>query len=86
VGVGFTRVYADLVQGCLWEYHVLLSLPCGLRLPQWSGHWHLAAREPSWFLYLTWSGNAMHRVGVWRSGSWWFSCKVYFQCLSKILL
>jgi hypothetical protein len=46
--------YADLAQGCLWEYHVLLSSPGGLRLPKWSGHWHLAvAREPSWFLHLT---------------------------------
>jgi hypothetical protein len=28
-------------------------LPCGLRLPKQFGHWHLAAREPSWFLRLT---------------------------------
>jgi hypothetical protein len=25
--------YADLAQGCLWEYSVLLSSPCDLRLP-----------------------------------------------------
>jgi hypothetical protein len=24
--------YADLAQDCLWEYHELLSSPCGLRL------------------------------------------------------
>jgi hypothetical protein len=25
--------YADLSQDCLWEYHLLLSSPCGLHLP-----------------------------------------------------
>jgi hypothetical protein len=25
--------YADLAQGCLWEYRILLSSRCGLRLP-----------------------------------------------------
>jgi hypothetical protein len=44
--------YADLAQGCLWEYHVLLSSPCGLRPPKLSRRWHLAAQEPSWFLHL----------------------------------
>jgi hypothetical protein len=33
--------YADLVQGCLWEYCAPLSSPCGLRLPKPSGHWRL---------------------------------------------
>jgi hypothetical protein len=27
--------YADLAQGCLWEYHVPLSSPCGLLLSSW---------------------------------------------------
>jgi hypothetical protein len=46
--------YADLAQGCLWEYRVPLSSPCGLCLPKPSGCWHLAtAQEPSWFLCLT---------------------------------
>jgi hypothetical protein len=44
---------ADLAQGCLWEYRVPLSSPCGPCLPKWSGRWHLAAWEPSWFLHLT---------------------------------
>jgi hypothetical protein len=49
-----TGGYADLAQGCLWEYCVLLSSHCGLRLPKQSGHWHLAVVwEPSWFLHLT---------------------------------
>jgi hypothetical protein len=68
--------YADLTQGCLWEYCMPLSSPCGLCLPQWSGHWRLAAWEPSWFLRLMQSGNTMHGVGVWRSQSFpssrWF--------------
>jgi hypothetical protein len=38
--------------------------------------WRLVVREPSWFLRLPWSGNAMRRLGVWRSRSfatsWWF--------------
>jgi hypothetical protein len=60
--------YADLAQGCLWEYHILLSSLCGLCHPKLSGQWHLvAAWEPSWFLCLTWSGDAMHRLEVWRS-------------------
>jgi hypothetical protein len=29
--------YADLAQGCLWEYHVPLSSPCGPHLPKPSG-------------------------------------------------
>jgi hypothetical protein len=43
--------------------------------------WHLVAREPSWFLHLTWSGDAMHGLGVWRcrsfASSCGFSCKVF---------
>jgi hypothetical protein len=92
--------YADLAQGCLWEYCVPLSSPCGPCLPKLSGCWHLAAAwEPSWFLHLTWSGNAMLGLEVWRSQSFAFSggvnvlpflsvfsYKVYHQHLSKILL
>jgi hypothetical protein len=40
--------YADLAQGRLWEYRVLLSSPCGPHLPKPSGCCHLAAvQEPS---------------------------------------
>jgi hypothetical protein len=45
--------YADLAQGCLWEFHVPLSSPCGLCLPQQSGRWYLVVQDPSWFLCLT---------------------------------
>jgi hypothetical protein len=82
--------YADLVQGCLWEFCVLLSSLGGLCLPKQSGNWHLAAREPSCFLHLMWSGDDMCRLRVWRSQSFsllgGFSCKVYHQLLSTILL
>jgi hypothetical protein len=44
--------YAVLAQGCLWEYCVLLSLPC-LHLPMLSGARRLEARRPSLFLLLT---------------------------------
>jgi hypothetical protein len=70
--------YADLAQGCLWEYPVvLLSSACGPHLPKSSGCCHLAAVwEPSWFLHSTWSGDALCRLKVWRSqsfaSSWWF--------------
>jgi hypothetical protein len=56
--------YSDLAQGCLWKYHISLSSPC-LRLPKSSGHGRLAARGPSWFLRLMWSGDALCRLEVW---------------------
>jgi hypothetical protein len=34
-------------------YHMLLSSPCGLRLPEPSGHRHVVVvQEPSWFFHL----------------------------------
>jgi hypothetical protein len=45
--------YADLAQGCLWEYRVPFSSPCGPHLPKPSGHCCLVvAQEPSCFLSL----------------------------------
>jgi hypothetical protein len=76
--------YADLGQGCLWEYHMLLSSPCGPLLPKPSGHCHLvAARELSWFLRLTWNGNVTHRLGVWRSQSF-VSMVFSVRCISSV--
>jgi hypothetical protein len=61
---------ADLAQGGLCKYCVPLSSPCGLLLPKLPGCWRLAAAPgPSWFLCLTWSGDAMRGVEVWRSQS-----------------
>jgi hypothetical protein len=46
--------YADVTQGCVWEYHIQLSSPYGLHLPKLSGCRHLAVvQEPSWLLRLT---------------------------------
>jgi hypothetical protein len=52
-GSVFLGGYADLAQGCLWEYRMPLSSPGGLLLPKQSGSWHLVAQEPSGFLCLT---------------------------------
>jgi hypothetical protein len=78
--------YADLAQGCLWEYLVLLSSPGGLSLPKQSGSWPLSAQEPSWFLRLTWSWGCYMRAGSVVPLLGGFSCKAYIQCHSKILL
>jgi hypothetical protein len=68
--------YADLAQCCLWEYHMPLSSSGGLHLHKQSWSWHMVAREPSWFLHLTWSGDVMRRLEVGQSrsfaSSWWF--------------
>jgi hypothetical protein len=36
----------------------------------------MAAQEASWFLYLKWQGDDMHRLRMWRcqsfTSSWWF--------------
>jgi hypothetical protein len=42
--------YTDLAQGFLWKYCIALSSPCP-RLSNPSGHGHLAAWGPSWFLH-----------------------------------
>jgi hypothetical protein len=77
VGLVCPESYAALAQGCLCEYHVPLSSPCGPHLPKLFGHCRLAAAwEPSWFLHLMWSGDAMCRLEVWRGQSFassrWF--------------
>jgi hypothetical protein len=38
--------------------------------------WHLVVQEPSWFLHLLWSGDAMRGLGVWRS--WDFDSSRWF--------
>jgi hypothetical protein len=74
--------YADLAQGCLREYHVPLSSPCGLHLFKQSGSWYLAVWEPSWFLCLMWSGDAMRGLGMWRSQSFASSQWFFLYCVS----
>jgi hypothetical protein len=76
--------YADLAQGCLWEYLVPLSSSCGLLLPKQSGHWRLVVVwEPCWFLHLTWSGNVT-RGGVEESKFCLFLVIFPIRCISSI--
>jgi hypothetical protein len=42
----------------------------GLRLPKPSGHWRLVAQGPSLFLHLTWSGDSLYQLEVWRGQSY----------------
>jgi hypothetical protein len=71
------------VQGSMliWPRVVCGSIACRLAhlevcFSRAGRSWHLAAWEPSWFLCLTGSGDAIRGVGVWRShsctSSWWF--------------
>jgi hypothetical protein len=82
--------YADLAQGCLWEYCMPLSSPWGLHLLKSSGCWRLEHGSLSGFS--VWRGVGMLCAG-WGCGVVKvlpllssFSCKVYLQHLSKILL
>jgi hypothetical protein len=63
--------YADLSQGVPHATYLLTSWS-----PKQVRSWCLAAQEPSWFLRLTWSGDAMRRLRVRRcwsfASSWWF--------------
>jgi hypothetical protein len=77
--------YADLAQGCLWKCCILFSSP-GLCLPKLSGRQHLVAQGPSWFLRLTWSGDALCRPEVWRSQSFASSRWSYLQGVSPASL
>jgi hypothetical protein len=78
--------YANLAQGCLWEYHVPFSSPCGLCLPKPSGcGWLLAVQGPSWFLCSMWSGDALRRLEVWRGSKFFlFSVALTARCVSCI--
>jgi hypothetical protein len=63
--------YADLSQGVLHATYLLTWWS-----PKQVRSWHLVAWEPSWFLHLTWWGDAMCGLGVWScqsfASSWWF--------------
>jgi hypothetical protein len=78
LGVGWSVQGAVLI----WPRVVCGSNACCLAhlvvcISQAGRKWCLVAREPSWFLCLIWSGDAMHGLGVWSSwsfaSSWWFS-------------
>jgi hypothetical protein len=63
--------YADLFQGVPHATFLLTWWS-----PKQGRSLCLAVREPSWFLHLTWRGDAMHGLRVWRcwsfASSWWF--------------
>jgi hypothetical protein len=67
------------------------GVPCATYLLTWwfpeqVRNWHLAAREPSWFLLLTWSGDAMHGWGVELSEFCLFLVVFPARCISSISL
>jgi hypothetical protein len=49
---------------------------CWSASPKQVGSWHLVVQEPSWFLRISWCGEAMYGLEVqgYRSfaSSWWF--------------
>jgi hypothetical protein len=65
--------YADLSQGVP---HAAYLLTWWSASPKQVRSWCLVAQEPSWFLCLTWCGDAMCGLRVWRcqsfASSWWF--------------
>jgi hypothetical protein len=77
--------YAGLAQGCLWEYHVPLSSPCGLHLPKWSGSWHLVVQELSWFLHLTMEWECYVQAGGVEESKFCLFLVVFpLRCISSI--
>jgi hypothetical protein len=54
----------------------------GLRLPMLSGRRQLAAQGPSLFFRLTWSGDSLRWLEVWRGQSYAFS---QWLCLQSVL-
>jgi hypothetical protein len=81
------------VQGAMliWPRVVCGSTTCHLALlvvcfSQAGRNWHLVVQEPSWFLHLTWSGDAMHRLVVWRCQSFASSWCFFLQDVSPVSL
>jgi hypothetical protein len=65
--------YADLSKGVLCAAYLLLWWSSSFKQVR---SWCLAAQELSWFLHLTWCGDALCVLGVWKcrsfASSWWF--------------
>jgi hypothetical protein len=65
--------YADLSQGVLGAAYLLTWWSAS---PKQVRSWRLAAQQPSWFLCLTWPGDTMRGLEVWRcqsfASSWWY--------------
>jgi hypothetical protein len=62
---------------------VLQSSP-GPRLPKPYGRGRLAAPGPSLFLRLTWSGDSLRQLEVWRGHSYAFSQWLCLQSVSPV--
>jgi hypothetical protein len=92
----FSHFYLDggqSVQGAMliWPRVVCGSTTCCLAhlvvCFSWAGRsWHLAVWEPSWFLRLTWSGDPMPRLGMWRSQNFASSLLIFLQSISPVSL
>jgi hypothetical protein len=61
LGSVFPAEYGDLSQGVPHATYLLTWWS-----PKQVRTWSLAVWEPSCFLCLTWLGDAMHGLGVWR--------------------
>jgi hypothetical protein len=70
-GVNLSKGLYDLSMGVPHDAYLLTWWS-----PKQVRSWHLVAQELSWSLHLTWSGDGMHSLGVWRcrsfASSWWF--------------
>jgi hypothetical protein len=87
VGVGLSRGLCWSGPGLSVGVPHTLRSPCGPHLPKSSGHWHLsAAQEPSWFLPLTWSGDTLRRLEVWRSQSFASSPGEYIILINYLIV
>jgi hypothetical protein len=85
----FSQGGGQSVQGAtlMWPRVVCGSTMCRLAhlvvcFSRASRSWHLVVQEPSWFLHLPWSGDAMHRLRVWRSQSFASSQWFFLQGVS----
>jgi hypothetical protein len=76
--------YADLAQGCLWDYRVPLGSPDGLLVPCWLGAGVSRCESPPGFSI--YRGVGMLCMGWGVEVSEFYLFLVYFQRLSKILL
>jgi hypothetical protein len=84
-GSVFPGGYADLTQGCLWKYHVPLSLPCPC-LPKQSGCQSLAAAQGALVISpfnMKWRCSAQSG-GVEGSKFCLFSVGLPTRCVSSV--
>jgi hypothetical protein len=60
----------------VWILHAAYLLSCWSASPKQVRSWHLVVQEPSWFLHISWCGEAMCGLGVQGyqsfASSWWY--------------